>query len=933
MEAAKGFEFEIGIFALMTTAKISTSAQKVIIEINRDHREAGLFAVELFTWDRIDELLEEYPTIRDQVYKTLSGETVQQLQEAMADVNVRLSSPRINFGGEPEQRDDALHAQIDEARELIRKGEFQTGRFLLQRLRTSKWDQLGPRHRYRVLSNMGAAYLQEGKASKAAKFFLEGAAFQPDDVHAAENEGLAYQLSLTPGEAFEQITRLRDRFPNSSRIAAEWTTTAPSEWTAEQIKDKLPAAQLGAAEVLAALAARFLSDSNFQSAEELAQRCIEQLPKWSFPRLIRARAYLLKTLPALSHVSEAEKKKLLSTAEELFSNSINVAIAEHNSHAHAECLLGRAQTLMLLDDTSGAESDIRSAEKLFPDEENVKFASADLKLRTGRVNEAVAELRAIRTASFRPDAAILLFEALRMRGDKADRQEVIDILRRILALPGRVMPGQREYLSSLLILQLAEQQRWDEAEEVASGLADKGLSGALLSAYRGRLAHLQGNAAAANNLASAAVAALSETAPKEEIRWIAQLCSDIGRHSDALPLWLRVAPRNKLAEDTKELLNCAMRLGRDDVILEACEALRAGGILEQDLILYEAHTREKYDVDGTVTVLRNYLEVNPGDRNVKLRLSVIGVNWNRPEIMDARPEVMPSVEAVDAARGLAAVQVMKLGGYPNEALSYGYELLRRNFDKADAHRAFMFNLHPINPRPDVAEFTEVGVGSAVAFVEEGETQVRWVVIEDGPSPESMRSEYHPSHPIAQALIGKKIGDSVVLVKGSISERNAKITAIQSKYVYRYQDCGDSWQIRFPDVPILESMKIKTVTRLGREEPDLSVVFASIEQQSANNQQLLELYRSMPVPIHLFGSARDKSTTVSTLALAQQEDSQVFCAFGSADERQNALASLEVEDRRHRALCTGNYSDAEVREHSLLVSSFKEDVSGNSGRSQ
>ena len=269
VDAAKTFEFKIGIFALMTTARISTAAQKAIIDINQNHREAGLFAVELFTWDRIDELLEEYPAIRDQENTRPLAAKRFTISESISEVNVQLSSIQVNLAGEPGQKDDALHAQIDEARALIQKGNFQTGRFLLQRLRTSKWDQLSPRHRYRVLSNIGAAYLQEGETPKAAECFLEGAAFQPDDVQAAENEGLAYQLSLTPAEAFEHITRLRNRFSNSSRIAAQWATSAPPDWTAEQIKEKLPATRVGTSEVIAALAARSLSDSNFESAENL----------------------------------------------------------------------------------------------------------------------------------------------------------------------------------------------------------------------------------------------------------------------------------------------------------------------------------------------------------------------------------------------------------------------------------------------------------------------------------------------------------------------------------------------------------------------------------------------------------------------------------------------------------------------------------------
>ena len=73
---------------------MSTKAQQTILTINQEHREKGLFAVELFTWDRLDELLEEFPAIRDEVYRTISGEAVRHIEAGLADIGVQL----VDFG-------------------------------------------------------------------------------------------------------------------------------------------------------------------------------------------------------------------------------------------------------------------------------------------------------------------------------------------------------------------------------------------------------------------------------------------------------------------------------------------------------------------------------------------------------------------------------------------------------------------------------------------------------------------------------------------------------------------------------------------------------------------------------------------------------------------------------------------------------------------
>jgi hypothetical protein len=73
VDAAKGFPLPLGVYAICTTARVSTQAQNAILLINQEHRQKGLFTVELFTWDRLDELLEEFTTM--QVYRSRDATT------------------------------------------------------------------------------------------------------------------------------------------------------------------------------------------------------------------------------------------------------------------------------------------------------------------------------------------------------------------------------------------------------------------------------------------------------------------------------------------------------------------------------------------------------------------------------------------------------------------------------------------------------------------------------------------------------------------------------------------------------------------------------------------------------------------------------------------------------------------------------------------
>jgi hypothetical protein len=82
---------------------------------------------------------------------------------------------------------------------------------------------------------------------------------------------------------------------------------------------------------------------------------------------------------------------------------------------------------------------------------------------------------------------------------------------------------------------------------------------------------------------------------------------------------------------------------------------------------------------------------------------------------------------------------------------------------------------------------EVAVGSAVEYSEKTDAPAGWLfVIEDTDRPSNEFEEIAASDDIAKELVGKKVGDTFVLVKNPIKNRVGKITPILSKYARRFQ---------------------------------------------------------------------------------------------------------------------------------------------------
>lgn len=85
IDKAKKFPSKLDHYAILTTGKISSGAQLAIQAINQQNRAAGLFTVELLTWEKIADLLRQYPEVERQFYGGLRSEEVATVTAALAD--------------------------------------------------------------------------------------------------------------------------------------------------------------------------------------------------------------------------------------------------------------------------------------------------------------------------------------------------------------------------------------------------------------------------------------------------------------------------------------------------------------------------------------------------------------------------------------------------------------------------------------------------------------------------------------------------------------------------------------------------------------------------------------------------------------------------------------------------------------------------------
>jgi len=812
------------------------------------------------------------------------------LSAGLEEVKARLpAAAGVSDGG-------AFDSQINEAKRHLEKYEYELAEHVCMRLRECNWDRLNARQKFRTLSIIAAANLAEGRAAEGARHLIEAKAWQPDDERALGNEARAYDLLGQKQRAFELATRAREQFPNSALALAVWLNTAPAWYPLKDLEDAVPAHLAVDIEVVSALAYRALVARDNAKAEALARRATAIRADWSFPWALLGESIFRSTLPDAPEdyacLDSLADRGRLREAEEACTKAMELAKAEKQPSVQARVLLIRAEARRGLGDRLAGDEDVIAAWSLEPDDPTVLLEYARLKLQHGEKQHAVEKLRPAVKRDDREDLRMLLALALSSTGKEEDRAEAAQIYES-LATQQRLQPtGYRIHAILAALDGFSKGQRWNEGRAFLARVPAGSVWGTASTALQAKWELAAGNRDKASELATKAIAAITENTISEDLRLAATVLADLGRHRDALPLWQRLASPRYLGYDTSRLIDCALRLGQHDVFLTLCEHLRSNGVYDKQLVEVEAGVREHYDLEGAISLLQDYLSRSPEDRAARLHLSAIGSQLGRPELVASDPASMPAPGDVQPENWKVIVLVMKSGGHLLEALRFAYLVLRRNFREAEAHRAYLAAMLVTGPRPDIPSVDVAGPGTAIASREEGTTQEEWRVIEEEFEPDPGLQEIGPDHFIATQLKGKRVGETFLLAQGPLTSTRGTITQILSKYVYRFQDCTANWQKRFPGLPDIQSLRVVKFGGGGREEIDLTEFFASLDRLIGHQQEAIAAYRSQPIPIHLLARAMSRTDFEQTIRVAVDDQVSVRCCAGSAQERAEAILALK-----------------------------------------
>jgi tetratricopeptide (TPR) repeat protein len=572
------------------------------------------------------------------------------------------------------------------------------------------------------------------------------------------------------------------------------------------------------------------------------------------------------------------------------SSALEVARSEKDGTSEVASLVQRVDVLVLLNRGDEAVKDAEEAIRLDPNDARVLLALGQVRLARKQTDEGISLLARAHGIQSRFDVAFVYAKALYDRGKEGDLDTALRVFRD-LSVP--TLPRQiRATVVTHVIQCFAKRNEWPEAASYLDQVSAY-LDPVASKILRGYLAYYRGLGIEAEQYAAEALSILPADAGSDMKEDLARLFGFVGRLAEALPLWQSLFDLDQPGFDPGNLLDCAARLHRDDIVLKACEQLHARGLVNWHLLEFEIQYLEKYQIDVAIERLQAFIATHPEHLLARLRLSMIGVLLDKHDLVRADVEHLPDTNQLPLEYVIPAVQVIRFGGQPTAGVDYAYRFLREHFSDIRAHQALLMSMMPGFSSPDIPPSLEVAArDSAVCYQESPNGAMRWVVLEATQQPKSDFEEISLTSPLAEAFIGKRVGDTAVVVKGRMQDRTATIVQIVPKHVRRYQDSMMEMQVRFGTASPVESVRFGSPESASGEK-GLEILVDWAKQRADVVTETNDIYRARPISLHLFGTRFGQNAYAALSGLAHDQTQQLKCSLGIPGEHAQALQSLQT----------------------------------------
>jgi nucleoside phosphorylase/transcription elongation GreA/GreB family factor/predicted negative regulator of RcsB-dependent stress response len=733
----------------------------------------------------------------------------------------------------------AADAELELIKAKIDGHELEVAESKLNEMERRADDRMEPAQWYQLKNLRARIHIDRWEWEKAGRILIDAKRYMPATERARINEVLGYELLGDRAKAYALASDLRSEFPHSVKLVTILLRTAPPTVAFEGLEEAAEPFTKDDEEINLALAHRALVEDRYGDAAAAALKATQIDLNSPHAWFVLGEARHM----AGYRSGQSRRKELLSEAEQHYSRAVELAQAQKMPGLEAAIRFTRGKVRHLLGDRRTESDYIRAIELGRPDQE-IRTEYAGLLVELGRYDEALRELD---MDPREPTGNRLFYEAAaryeRNFGD--DRERAVDLLRKVIGSP----PCERWPDAHVLLVQWATENKTHGAARAAINSTELRRSHPLVyHTLQGWLLDSEGKKDEAKAELREALKAPFDSATRSHLFLLAQALVSVEEHEFALPVLEKCYRQGVFDQECKALLDCARRLERHDVLVSVCRELRKEGVADPRVVQTEIRLLQMYDPHAALQVAQEHLAAHPEDRVVTLWQSALALRLDRKDLVVGDLTRLPLVKDVTPEGAGLVINVLRETGQPAAALGYAYDALRAHFDREFAHGQYLAHYLILSKKlPELRNILSVTPGMAVRYQEEHEGQDRWVILEDGSGPDLARNELSPEHPMAAALAGHEAGDVVIVSDSEIQQRAITIRGVCHKYVYRFWDCANQYQVRFPGGSAVQLIHV------GNEDKvDPTAIVKSLKGRRGYIEQLDGHYRkgSLPFPTYV-----------------------------------------------------------------------------------
>lgn len=843
--------------------------------------------------EKICEITDENPVEKFQMKKIQEhDESISELKKHMNEIVV--SDNEVIYYQDIVEKTLTIEykEQLNHSWDLIENYKPIEALEFLKGLKKRIWSTAESLVKYEILRNLGAAKFSLHHEQEAGKLFLEALQYNSGDEKALCNAAFGHLLLSQLKEAKTYANKVTAKNPANTKAYSIIIQTSSEDEALEDIVSKVPEPYRCDPEVAYVISHLARKRKNLFESKKWLEIAVENdKSNWPDPKGSlgeRILELIMKDQSTIygTQISD-EKKSQISRAIELLTQALDRIADTDLRNLRSTWIANRGIAKRFLGNIRGAIKDIDTALDIRSDPVFIRYRAL-LASDNSDNEEAIQLLKNIQHAEEVPEAPLLL--AIVLRKEKKFK-EAIELINKFL---GSNPPKLVEKKANRILIQLyVDNGDLENAKIISDSMRasdPENIIDLVVAAY---ICRMSGENTEALSFLNEAKTHITDSSPFDDLIELADEFYYLEQFEEAANIYERIVDTALDTPLTRRILNSYYQAGDIGKAFEICQFLsQKFGPLKFVSEIEAAIFEEIGDLQEAKRVCKEYLEVYRDDFRMKLRLALLNLRSNNLGELDEFLKSQIDINNLSLDHGAKLAFLYTARNRNRKALEILYEMRRKYFNNNEAHLNFLFSFLQIkNENEEWLNPINVCIDTVV-YIEDSSEETEIYIIVDREDADIHRREFNKDHQIAKELLGKSVGDDVLLKVSKYSKEIGKIVEIKSKYVQAFQEIQNSYEKQFPDKSGLWQMKLETPEKEGGLSKNLEEMIRETTEEQAEKCQIIEqFYREGKITLGFFAKQAGRNVVDVWGNLMYNSDSGVRCCSGTAKERKHALSSL------------------------------------------